>query len=77
MHLLTIGGAEAVGLNEDVGSIEQGKRADMVAVAVPEPGRLSERQLATAVLDVGSTAVERTYVAGKQVYDANERAGNR
>ncbi|WP_322522146.1 TRZ/ATZ family hydrolase [Guyparkeria halophila] len=37
LHMATLGGARAFGLDERIGSIEPGKRADLVAVNLDEP----------------------------------------
>lgn len=76
LRLLTLGGAETLGLGPEVGSIEPGKWADLVLLDVPVSGKMNQEQLATAVLDTGSEGISRTYLAGKPVHGVSEAEWN-
>jgi len=77
----TIGGARALGLEDEIGTIERGKRADLV---VFDLGRLSvaptvDRPLHTAIPNLlyagGGSAVETVFVDGEVVVDEGSVVG--
>jgi cytosine/adenosine deaminase-related metal-dependent hydrolase len=64
LELCTLGGARAIGVDSETGSLRAGKWGDCVVVrAVPGPGTPAERVLAGSPGDV-----LRTYVGGREVY---------
>jgi 5-methylthioadenosine/S-adenosylhomocysteine deaminase len=64
LHLCTLGGAHALGIGDQTGSLVPGKWADCVAIRVPDDGRtIAERVLASSPGDV-----LKTYLGGKEVY---------
>jgi cytosine/adenosine deaminase-related metal-dependent hydrolase len=65
IELCTLGGARAIGMEADTGSLEPGKWADCVLVRM---GPLSSRHPAEEVLASQPGDVLRTYVGGKEVY---------
>ena len=66
LRWLTIEGAQALGLERELGSVTVGKYADLAVVALPRPGDADlAEQLCTGVL---ATAVRCTVVAGSTVH---------
>ena len=72
MELLTLGGARALGLDGEIGTLETGKWADLCLLGV-EPG-LTNEATADRMLEVGATNVIGTWVAGRRVYQAERTA---
>jgi cytosine/adenosine deaminase-related metal-dependent hydrolase len=66
LELCTLGGARALNLAADTGSLESGKWADCTVIRLP-PG---EGTPAERVLTSGLSDVLRTYVGGREVYRA-------
>lgn len=74
-EMATIDGAHALGLRSEVGSLEIGKKADMVRVNLREPSvavELSEKEPELAysalVYSAGPSSVRETWVEGRSVY---------
>jgi cytosine/adenosine deaminase-related metal-dependent hydrolase len=69
LQALTIGGATSLGLNEKIGSLEKGKKADLVVIRLD---RLAQQPVtdveAALVFSSGAHDVVRTIVAGREVY---------
>lgn len=63
VRALTLGGAEAIGLASEIGSLQVGKFADLVAIRVPQEGGVEE-----AILASGAGDVAGTWLAGKEVH---------
>jgi 5-methylthioadenosine/S-adenosylhomocysteine deaminase len=70
-RLLTLGGAEALGLEQEVGSLAAGKWADFCVLRLGAPP-MDPTRLAEAVLAAQRSAVLATYVAGRRVHPAGE-----
>lgn len=68
LELLTQGGARALGLEREIGSLEPGKRADVCLVRVGLAQLATHQQAAAAVLQAGPEQVTATYVAGRRVH---------
>ncbi|HEX5696468.1 MAG TPA: amidohydrolase family protein, partial [Acidimicrobiia bacterium] len=61
LHAATMGGASAIGLSRDLGSLGAGKRADMAVIGVdPDPHGLEQR-----VVEEGTGACLATLVGGE------------
>jgi cytosine/adenosine deaminase-related metal-dependent hydrolase len=69
LRAATIGGATALGLNEKIGSLEQGKQADLVVIRLD---RLAQQPVtdveAALVFSSGAHDVIKTVVAGREIY---------
>jgi cytosine/adenosine deaminase-related metal-dependent hydrolase len=63
LALCTIGGARALGLEREIGSLTPGKYGDLAIVALG-PGE----GVAARVLEAGSRGVEATFVGGREVH---------
>ena len=75
-HMVTMGGARAVGLAEEIGSLRPGKRADLVLMALTPPTGLSEQSvLSELVFHATSEAVRTVIVNGRVVLDQGRPLG--
>ena len=63
VHALTLGGAEALGLEREAGSLDVGKWGDVVAIRVGVTETPEEAVLASAVADVSAT-----WLSGRSVH---------
>lgn len=69
LRLATLGGAEALGLEEETGSLEPGKAADLIAISFREVTRLPVNDVESAlVFASGAGDVEMTMVGGEVLY---------
>jgi 5-methylthioadenosine/S-adenosylhomocysteine deaminase len=68
----TIGGAEALGLEERIGTLETGKQADLAIVGLGSPAQLPVNDVEAAlVFSSSGRDVIRTIVAGREVFSAD------
>ena len=75
-HMATMGGARAVGLAPEIGSLRPGKRADLVLLALTPPAGLSEQSvLSELVFHATSEAVHTVIVNGRVVLDQGRPLG--
>jgi 5-methylthioadenosine/S-adenosylhomocysteine deaminase len=73
LRLATLGGAEALGLDEDIGSVEKGKLADLCAVNLDAPHLEPVLDVEAAVLwSASARDVILTVVEGEVLYDGKE-----
>lgn len=73
LRLATLGGAEALGLDENIGSIEEGKFADLCAVNLDAPHLEPILDVEAAVLwSASARDVILTVVEGEVLYDGKE-----
>jgi len=75
INLMTLGGAAALGLDAQVGSIEAGKWADLALCGVDPGGPAG--LVAGRILDAGVASVRATWVAGKLVHGEWPAKANR
>lgn len=75
IRMATLGGAEALGLEEETGSLETGKSADLCAVSLREVSRLPVNDVESALVFASRASdVEMTMVAGKVIFDGASSA---
>ena len=74
LHLATLGGAQALGMEKDVGSLERGKLADMAVVDLNDPALQPVYDpVATMVYSANRNNVVATFLGGRRVdRDASE-----
>ncbi|MDP5252841.1 MULTISPECIES: guanine deaminase [unclassified Vibrio] len=86
LYLCTQGAAVAMGLEHDIGNLNQGTAADFIVLDTQGSDMLSQRLQKTTTLSEAlfayivlgdDRAIEKTYVAGKQVYQSTLTADNR
>ncbi|MEO7354755.1 MAG: amidohydrolase family protein, partial [Gemmatimonadales bacterium] len=65
LRALTLGGAEALGLEREIGSLEVGKWGDLAAIRIPTGIAPETAVLASSLADVATT-----WLAGRAVYRA-------
>ncbi len=71
LRMATLGGAEALGLAERIGSLEAGKDADMIAVNVARHGCQPIYDMHSALVYAGSAAaVTHAWIEGRQLLGA-------
>lgn len=69
VRLSTLGGAAALGLENEVGSIEVGKQADIIAVSLDEVSRRPVNDVESALVFASRASdVRMTMVAGNETY---------
>jgi cytosine/adenosine deaminase-related metal-dependent hydrolase len=70
LYMATLGGAEAIHMDSEIGSIEVGKRADIVLISTDSPCMVASRDFAAAlVLHASPSDVESVIVNGEVVKD--------
>jgi 5-methylthioadenosine/S-adenosylhomocysteine deaminase len=75
LRMATVEGAQAVGLGDRVGTIEPGKRADLVVLDLRDPRLMQVTNVVESVVYYGSGRnVTHTIVDGKVVYERGEPA---
>lgn len=71
LQALTLDGARALGIDQDTGSIESGKAADLVAVDLSQTPPLQD-PVSTLIHASGSTAVTDVWIDGSHVVDVRQ-----
>ena len=65
----TLGGARALGLENEIGSLEAGKQADLTIVSLEQAAQMPVHDVYTALVFASNARdVRRTFVAGEEVY---------
>lgn len=69
----TLGGAEALGLEDETGTLEAGKQADIVAVSLENAAQMPVHDVYSALLFASNARdVKMTMVAGREIYRDGE-----
>lgn len=69
----TLGGARALGLENEIGSLEKGKQADLIAVALDDVSQTPVHDVYTTLLFAsGARDVKLTIVAGEEIFRDGE-----
>ena len=69
IRMMTLDGAKAMGLGEEIGSLTSGKQADFIVIKIDGYGQLPVHNIdSTLVFSTNRSAVTDTFVAGKPVY---------
>lgn len=70
LHMATLGGAKALGLEADIGSLEEGKCADLIAVDLGGPSFIPVRDPVAALIHgPAGGAVSHVWVDGRCLYE--------
>ncbi len=73
LRMATLDGAKALGLDREIGSLEAGKQADLIAVDLSGPAFLPVRDPAAALVHgPAGGAVSHVWVAGRRLYTEGE-----
>jgi 5-methylthioadenosine/S-adenosylhomocysteine deaminase len=81
-EMATMEGARALGLERDIGSIEKGKKADLVVVDLMTPDsavelreKYPEQAYSALVYSASPRSVRQTWVDGRRVYNEGSFPG--
>lgn len=73
LDLMTINGARALGMEEEIGSIEAGKKADLFAIDLNQPQTTPVHHLFSQIIYAASASqVSDTWIEGKRVLDSGK-----
>jgi guanine deaminase len=67
LRMATLGGAEALGMGERVGSIEPGKDADIVVIRLARAVTTAADALARVIFDTDDTSASHVFVRGRRL----------
>ncbi|MCU1575636.1 MAG: hypothetical protein JWP70_340 [Leifsonia sp.] len=76
VEMATIGGARALGLEKEIGSLTPGKQADIIMLRIDTPNLSLVNNLPAAITLSDSENVENVFVAGTLVKSAGELVGH-
>jgi cytosine/adenosine deaminase-related metal-dependent hydrolase len=74
--MATIGGARALGLDKEIGSLTPGKQADIIMLRIDTPNLSLVNNLPAAITLCDSENVENVFVAGTLVKSAGTLLGH-
>ena len=75
LRLATLGGAEAMGMENEIGSLEAGKQADLAVISVGGVGQTPESDIySTLVFSTNASAVRQVIIAGETVFQDGRAA---
>ena len=68
--MITLGGAETLGINHLVGSIERGKKADFIAISLQNAEIDTNKDIFTSLIEGNSGAsVDYVFISGKTIME--------
>ncbi len=71
LEMATLGGARVLGLDKDIGSVEEGKRADLITISLAKPNSVPLYHLYSQIAYASKAAdVEDVFINGKQIVSA-------
>lgn len=69
LEMATVHGARALGMQNEVGSLAVGRRADIVVHSVDRPGPLTDNPVPNLVFYTQSSSVNTVFVDGEAIFD--------
>ncbi|MEZ5429262.1 MAG: amidohydrolase family protein [Pyrinomonadaceae bacterium] len=73
IEMITLGGARALGLEKEIGTLETGKQADIIAVSLENAAQMPVHDVYTALLFASNARdVRMTMVAGEEIFSRGE-----
>lgn len=73
LEMITIRGAEALGMQKKIGSLESGKQADVIAVQIPSYYQDEQQVLNHLIHNTTASDVLKTFISGKEVFSCEQR----
>ena len=71
MYLATMGGAQALGLDKEIGSLEEGKRADLITISIAHANAIPLYNVYSQVVYAAKAGdVEDVFINGRQIVSA-------
>jgi 5-methylthioadenosine/S-adenosylhomocysteine deaminase len=71
MEMATIGGARVLGLDKEIGSLEEGKRADLITISVGAPNAVPLYNVYSQIVYAAKAGdVEDVFINGRQIVSA-------
>ncbi len=71
LEMATIGGARVLGLDKEIGSLEEGKRADLITISLRKPNAVPVYNLYSQIVYASKAAdVEDVFINGRQIVTA-------
>ena len=73
LEMATIGGARVLGMDKEIGSIEQGKRADLITISLAHPDAVPLYNVYSEIVyAVNAGDVQDAFINGREVMQARE-----
>jgi 5-methylthioadenosine/S-adenosylhomocysteine deaminase len=71
LEMATLGGARVLGLDKEIGSIEEGKRADLITLSLAKPNAVPLYNLYSQIVYASKAAdIEDVFINGRQIVSA-------